>query len=277
MEAAALPNIPNQEDANAEKVVGNNTRATAGTQTAEDWNRFKCAGEPILILEPETDPNTNPNQKEVFMVTVDTKTKKVLNFRKGIVTLNMGAGDAMMAVDRSRGRHMETHPQAHRRPTNPHLAPYICNLCAQYVRGGVITICGHLFCWICLWPNLHNSRYPKCPRCSHLLILHKDMIPFLGEGPRARSVDGQVVAQPEAVPRPTGMYLCDSKIPSWFRLNEPADVGHLGLATSNHRDLLSIPERLQTHYLGIRFEALKLFQIIFAGTMIFFWCKCLIT
>ncbi|KAH8382921.1 hypothetical protein KR009_005805, partial [Drosophila setifemur] len=112
---------------------------------------------------------------------------------------------------------------------NRELAPYSCNLCNQYVRGAVITICGHLFCWQCLWPNLQGRSFPKCPHCSKRLILHEDIIPFHGEGPLAGPNDSDVLAQPGSVPRPTGMYLSDDHVPVWFMLNdakEEADRTH---------------------------------------------------
>lgn len=80
---------------------------------------------------------------------------------------------------------------------------YLCRLCKDHVRGGVITICGHLFCWTCLWPKLCYRSKPRCPRCSRRLILHEDIIPFLSEGPYASPNDGVALAQPWNVPRPT--------------------------------------------------------------------------
>ncbi|KAH8335725.1 hypothetical protein KR074_012040 [Drosophila pseudoananassae] len=273
MEAVDPPDVPNQENG---RVVPDNPQATTATQAANNGIRFNCA---------EADPNANPNHN-VYMVTVDNERNNFLNIRNVVVNLNMVTEDAMMAMVRQRGRHMETHPQADSRPTSSPLAPYICNLCAQYVRGGVITICGHLFCWACLWPKLHNSLHPKCPQCSNPLILHEDIIPFHGEGPHGQSDDDEVVAQPESVSRPSGMYLCE--FPSWFRLNKHGDVAHLGLDTTNHRDFFSIPECFQEqhfqylHFFSIpclskRFEVLKWCQIIFAGIMILCWFQYLLT
>ncbi|KAI8046491.1 E3 ubiquitin-protein ligase RNF5 isoform X2 [Drosophila gunungcola] len=85
------------------------------------------------------------------------------------------------------------------------LVPYECNVCQNLVRGGVITICGHLFCWTCLWPRLSGNGAPQCPHCRHRLILHEDIVPFHGEGPNADSDDNLSLAQPGSVPRPTGV------------------------------------------------------------------------
>ncbi|KAH8336412.1 hypothetical protein KR059_008159 [Drosophila kikkawai] len=85
------------------------------------------------------------------------------------------------------------------------LSPYICRHCRDYVRGGVITICGHMFCWTCLWPLLVESPSPVCPLCQTELILHVDIIPFYGEGPNSGAADGEFLAEPGAVPRPSGI------------------------------------------------------------------------
>jgi len=105
------------------------------------------------------------------------------------------------------------------RRENRRLAPFLCNVCHQYVRGGVVTICGHLFCWACLWPKVGDTNSPMCPRCRHRLVLYEDIMPFHGEGPHADEADNEVLAEPGLVPRPTGMYLCDPKIPNWFVVN----------------------------------------------------------
>lgn len=86
------------------------------------------------------------------------------------------------------------------------MEPYKCNHCKELVRGGVITICGHLFCWVCLWPLLFNKLpHPDCPHCHYALVLHEDIVPFYGEGPNARPEDANVLAEPGAVPRPAGI------------------------------------------------------------------------
>lgn len=109
------------------------------------------------------------------------------------------------------------------RRRNLHLDPYVCNECNQYVRGGVITICGHLFCWTCLWPKLSGTATPRCPCCQRHLLMYEDIMPFHGEGPNARQEDNNVPAQPGSVPRPTGLYLSDTDFPCWFAVNDPVD------------------------------------------------------
>ncbi|EDX13106.1 uncharacterized protein LOC6728254 [Drosophila simulans] len=110
-----------------------------------------------------------------------------------------------------------------RRRRNLLLDTYLCNECHQYVRGGVVTICGHLFCWTCLWPKLSGTTMPRCPFCLRHLLMYEDIMPFHGEGPNAHQEDNNVPAQPGSVPRPTGLYLSDTEFPCWFTVNDPID------------------------------------------------------
>lgn len=148
--------------------------------------------------------------------------------------------------------------QIHYLETNRWLAAYICNLCQELVRGGVITICGHLYCWTCLWPQLKvQLDKPHCPRCKSKLILHEDLIPFLGEGPHdewANNANAKVVAQPDNVARPVGMYLVNDKYPEWFFVL-PTDTIH----PRTERNLYLIESMLQADSC---IKVLKWFQYI---------------
>ncbi|KAH8247638.1 hypothetical protein KR038_007362 [Drosophila bunnanda] len=85
------------------------------------------------------------------------------------------------------------------------MSAYTCKNCKTYVRGGVILICGHMFCWTCLWPFLADKPSPECPQCQTRLILHEDIMPFYGEGPNVRKEENDFLAEPGAVPRPSGV------------------------------------------------------------------------
>ncbi|KAI5081469.1 hypothetical protein GOP47_0004652, partial [Adiantum capillus-veneris] len=42
-----------------------------------------------------------------------------------------------------------------------------CNICLNIASDAVVTVCGHLFCWPCLYTWLHyHSRYKECPVCK---------------------------------------------------------------------------------------------------------------
>ncbi|CAJ2673020.1 unnamed protein product [Trifolium pratense] len=60
-----------------------------------------------------------------------------------------------------------------------------CNICLDLAKDPVVTCCGHLFCWPCLyrWLNLRSSRtrIKECPVCKGE-VTDKDVIPIYGGG-----------------------------------------------------------------------------------------------
>ncbi|EDV49266.1 uncharacterized protein LOC6553659 [Drosophila erecta] len=161
-----------------------------------------------------------------------------------------------------------------RRRRNLHLDPFMCNECHQYVGGGVVTICGHLFCWTCLWPKLSGTPMPRCPRCLRHLLMYEDIMPFYGEGPHAHQKDSNVPAQPGAVPRPTGLYLCDSEYPSWFTVNDPEDGTPPNIhEASKERDLYSVLRLLPMLYpkIGAQITFLRWFQLGCVLAILLIW------
>ncbi|CAA0808522.1 E3 ubiquitin-protein ligase RMA3 [Striga hermonthica] len=64
-----------------------------------------------------------------------------------------------------------------------------CNICLDSSHDPVITLCGHLYCWPCIykWLRVQNSsleskkELPKCPICkSHISI--STLVPLYGRG-----------------------------------------------------------------------------------------------
>ncbi|KAL6572870.1 hypothetical protein OROHE_002346 [Orobanche hederae] len=79
-----------------------------------------------------------------------------------------------------------------------------CNICFELAQDPVITLCGHLYCWPCLYKWLRgHSRSHECPVCK-ALIEEENVIPLYGRGknptdPRSKPVPGFEVPN-----RPTG-------------------------------------------------------------------------
>lgn len=79
-----------------------------------------------------------------------------------------------------------------------------CNICFELAQDPVVTLCGHLFCWPCLYKWLHHhSHSQECPVCK-ALILEEKLVPLYGRGktssdPRSRPVPGLNIPN-----RPTG-------------------------------------------------------------------------
>ncbi|PUZ54615.1 hypothetical protein GQ55_5G146100 [Panicum hallii var. hallii] len=79
-----------------------------------------------------------------------------------------------------------------------------CNICLDLAQDPVVTLCGHLFCWPCLYEWLHvHAHSQECPVCKAVVEEGK-LVPLYGRGgtsaaPRARSVAGVQIPS-----RPTG-------------------------------------------------------------------------
>jgi Zinc finger, C3HC4 type (RING finger) len=68
-----------------------------------------------------------------------------------------------------------------------------CNICLDHVHEPVVTRCGHLYCWICLYRWL-NSNHTECPVCK-AGVSRDNVIPLYGRGqdpvdPRSKPAPG---------------------------------------------------------------------------------------
>ncbi|KEH39123.1 putative aminoacyltransferase, E1 ubiquitin-activating enzyme [Medicago truncatula] len=74
-----------------------------------------------------------------------------------------------------------------------------CNICLENVQDPVVTLCGHLYCWPCIykWLNTRNEK-SQCPVCK-LEISESTLVPLYGRGKTTSTSKGIVVP-----PRPLG-------------------------------------------------------------------------
>ncbi|KAB5519539.1 hypothetical protein DKX38_023858 [Salix brachista] len=57
-----------------------------------------------------------------------------------------------------------------------------CNICLDFATDPVVTCCGHLFCWPCLYQWLHvHSDAKECPVCKGEVTM-KNVTPIYGRG-----------------------------------------------------------------------------------------------
>ncbi|XP_062101574.1 uncharacterized protein LOC133807334 [Humulus lupulus] len=79
-----------------------------------------------------------------------------------------------------------------------------CNICFELAQDPIVTLCGHLFCWPCLYKWLHHhSRSKDCPVCKAFIEEDK-LVPLYGRGksstdPRSKSIPDDNIPH-----RPTG-------------------------------------------------------------------------
>ncbi|XP_074294326.1 uncharacterized protein LOC141622167 [Silene latifolia] len=88
---------------------------------------------------------------------------------------------------------------------NNDVGDFECNICLDLAQDPIVTSCGHLFCWPCLYRWLHyHSKSQECPVCKALVQGNK-LVPLYGRGkstsdPRTRPIPGFEVPN-----RPAGM------------------------------------------------------------------------
>lgn len=77
---------------------------------------------------------------------------------------------------------------------------FSCNICYELASEPVVTLCGHLYCWPCLykWLQVQNN-YRTCPVCKAGVDRDK-VIPVYGRGgnedPRAKKMETVVPSRP---------------------------------------------------------------------------------
>ncbi|KAI3465747.1 hypothetical protein Pfo_022410 [Paulownia fortunei] len=73
--------------------------------------------------------------------------------------------------------------------TNPS-GGFECNICLDLVQDPVVTFCGHLYCWPCIYrwisfqdtsPENPDPQKPQCPVCK-TEVSQKTLIPLYGRG-----------------------------------------------------------------------------------------------
>ncbi|XP_022142014.1 E3 ubiquitin-protein ligase RMA1H1-like [Momordica charantia] len=75
-----------------------------------------------------------------------------------------------------------------------------CNICLDFAHEPVVTLCGHLYCWPCIYKWLHvqsaslaTDEHPQCPVCK-ADISHTTMVPLYGRGQSAEEVEPEAKA-----------------------------------------------------------------------------------
>lgn len=85
----------------------------------------------------------------------------------------------------------------------PDASMFSCNICMEMASHAVVTMCGHLYCWPCLYRWLQTQRSARtCPVCKAGVDRDK-VIPVYGRGGNGdpRNMDGALEVVP---PRPLG-------------------------------------------------------------------------
>ncbi|PWZ17726.1 E3 ubiquitin-protein ligase RNF185 [Zea mays] len=84
-----------------------------------------------------------------------------------------------------------------------------CNICFEMADEPVVTSCGHLFCWPCLYQWLHvHSSHKECPVCKGE-VTEGNITPIYGRGNSGSEMEKKVAEDgkasgPKIPPRPHG-------------------------------------------------------------------------
>merc|ERR1719313_3324785 len=93
-----------------------------------------------------------------------------------------------------------TEDDANGNPIDLNMGRFECNICLDDVREPVVTQCGHLFCWSCLYRWL-NTNHQTCPLCK-AGVTKENVVPLFIRGsskdPRDRVSNDEIPARPEA-------------------------------------------------------------------------------
>ncbi|GFZ10288.1 RING/U-box superfamily protein [Actinidia rufa] len=95
-------------------------------------------------------------------------------------------------------------PQSH---GNNYAGKFECNICLDLAQDPIVTLCGHLYCWPCLYKWLHiHSHSRECPVCK-ALVEEEKLVPLYGRGksstdPRSKSIPGVIIPNRPSGQRP---------------------------------------------------------------------------
>lgn len=108
-----------------------------------------------------------------------------------------------------------------------------CNICLDLASDPVVTCCGHLFCWPCLYRWLHiHSEAKECPICKGEVTI-KSVTPIYGRGNKTREAEEdsslKIPQRPQA-----------RRVESWRQ--------------TIHRNAFTIPMEEMIRRLGSRFD-----------------------
>lgn len=86
-------------------------------------------------------------------------------------------------------------------------AAFECNVCLELATDPVVTLCGHLYCWPCLYRWMQVQSYSRqCPVCKAGVEIDK-VVPIYGRGSENPEPRDDAVKMVPLPPRPVGQRL----------------------------------------------------------------------
>ncbi|KAH0722084.1 hypothetical protein KY289_005128 [Solanum tuberosum] len=80
-----------------------------------------------------------------------------------------------------------------------------CNICLDVVKDPVVTFCGHLYCWPCIYKwiqfqSASDHQKPLCPVCK-AKVSQKELIPLYGPGQATKPSEDDVTSKGMVIPQ----------------------------------------------------------------------------
>lgn len=95
-----------------------------------------------------------------------------------------------------------------------------CNICLDLAHDPVVTLCGHLYCWACIFKWLHvqsSSSQPNqqkaCPVCK-ANVSQTSLIPLYCHGPSHSEDERRKFHHNDIPPRPAANFRSNQQLPS---------------------------------------------------------------
>ncbi|XP_071730143.1 E3 ubiquitin-protein ligase RMA1H1-like [Rutidosis leptorrhynchoides] len=141
-----------------------------------------------------------------------------------------------------------------------------CNICLDSARDPMVTLCGHLYCWPCIYKWLHvqtssleYDKQPLCPVCkAH--ISTSSLIPLYGRGnspssepepePELKRAHQSGLVIPSRPPAPGGSISHLNQQIQPHIVNHPHPLGSYTFGTSNFSGPM-IPTSVSTPFVGM--------------------------
>lgn len=102
-----------------------------------------------------------------------------------------------------------------------------CNICFDLAQDPIVTLCGHLYCWPCIYRWLHfNSYSHECPVCK-ALIQEEKLVPIYGRGKGSSDIRARSSPGVDIPSRPAGQRPETATAPNtnYFRQEEFGNMG----------------------------------------------------
>lgn len=131
---------------------------------------------------------------------------------------------------------------------NKSVANFECNICFDMAKEPVVTSCGHLFCWSCLYQWLHvHSDNKECPVCKGE-VTEANIVPIYGRGSSGldtEKTDTSMDPDMKIPPRPRG-----NRLESWRQHLRPITRRFGEGITNSWRRLLNHQMRNRSRFGG---------------------------